>query len=157
MLLIVWGFVNVLLIIGLAYLFRLGIVNDRKRVKKQLSYYKLLLHWNLCDTENEKLGAYLLGCGYKKVMIYGAGDLGEILYHKIKTCVNVGAFIEKNPKTEQIEGIPVLSCKDAGLKMDDIDCIIVTPIFDFGSIQRELSDKDSEVAIVSLDTLIYGL
>lgn len=157
MLLIIWGFVNILFILGLSYLFRLGIVNDRKRVKKQLSYYKLLLNWNLCDTENEKLGAYILGCGYKEVMIYGAGDLGKILYHKINTSVNICAFIEKNPKAEQIEGIQVLSCKDAKLKMSDIDCIIVTPIFDFDSIRQELSNKDSKAAVVSLDTLIYGL
>ena len=93
MLVIIWGFVNILFILGLSYLFRLGIVNDRKRVKKQLSYYKLLLNWNLCDTENEKLGAYILGCGYKEVMIYGAGDLGKILYHKINTTVNICALL----------------------------------------------------------------
>lgn len=150
-------FFNVVIIICLCRLFRLGIVGYRKRVKKQLSYYKLLLNWNLSDTKDEKLGANLSERGYKNVMIYGAGDLGKILYHKINTSVNVCAFIEKNPKAEQIENIPILSCNDAKSKMEETDCIIVTPIFDFEAIQRELPIKDNKVSIIPLDTLIYDL
>lgn len=149
--------VNIVIILCLCRLFRLGIVNYRKRIKKQLSYYKLLLNWNLCDARNEKLVAHLLECGYKNIMIYGAGDLGKIFYHKINTNVNVCAFIEKNPKTEKVYNIPILSCKDVKLQRSKIDCIIVTPIFEFEPIQRELMKEDNKVPIIPLDTLIRDL
>ncbi|MCX4338622.1 MAG: hypothetical protein OSJ72_03160 [Lachnospiraceae bacterium] len=154
---IVVELLNAAIIVCLCWLFRLGIVSYRKGVKKQLSYYKLLLNWNLSDTGNEKLGAILSERGYKNVMIYGAGDLGKILYHKINSSVNVCAFIEKNPNSGQMEDIPILSCNDAKLKMGEIDCIIVTPFFDFEAIRQELSMQDNKISIIPLDTLIHDL
>lgn len=151
---IIVEFVNAVIILFLCIVFRMGIVGYRKKFKKQLSYYKLLLNWNLRDAKNERLGAYILECGYKNVMIYGAGDLGKILFQKIKANVKVCAFIEKNPKVERIENIPILSCNNAKIEMNEIDCIIVTPIFDFESIRRELSNQNKKVLIIPLDELI---
>lgn len=149
--------INVIIILSLFVLFRLGIINYRKSVKKQISYYKLLLNWDLSDVHNEKLCAYMLECGYKNIMIYGAGDLGKVLYSKIATHVNVCAFIEKAPKADYIENVPIFSCNKATKQMNQIDCIVVTPIFDFLSIQQDLSNIDGNIPIVSLDELIYNL
>ncbi len=154
---IIVEFLNAIIILCLCRLFRLGIVCYRKKVKKQLSYYKLLINWNLCDARNEKLCSYMMKTGYRRVMIYGAGDLGKIFYYKIKEKIKVYAFVEKLPKRDYIGDVPILSCEEAKQQMGETDCIIVTPVFDFEKIQRELSGGDYNVPIIPLDMLIYNL
>lgn len=56
-----------------------------------------------------------------------------------------------------MENIPILPCKDVKFKANEIDCIIVTPIFDLEAIRQELSINENEVSIIPLDALIHDL
>lgn len=148
--------VNIAIILILLILFRKAIVNIRKGVKKQKAYYTLLVNWSIYDVDNEKLSTYMGTNNYKKVMIYGAGDLGKVLYKKIYKYVEICAFIEEKPRVDTIESIPVISSKNAKKRLNEVDCVIITPIFEYSKICRSLSGDEYLSTFIPLDELIHN-
>ena len=87
--------------------------------------------------------------GYTNIAVYGIGELGITLLSDLeKHSLKINCLIDKNSKkcsfgsVVQLEKIP-----------SDIDCIIVTAIFAFPEIRREIK-KYSDAEVISLDDIV---
>ena len=91
-----------------------------------------------------------------KIAMYGAGLLGELFYRTIEdSAIEVACFIDKEAGVEEgLNGIPLYPLEDYEYK-GDVDAIIVTPVFYFDDIKKELLEKGiPEKKIVSLEKII---
>jgi hypothetical protein len=77
-------------------------------------------------------------------------ELGELLYHELENSqIEVSYAIDRNVKASGID-VPVLKPENV---TDDVDLIIVTAIYYFDEIKRELCNKVS-CPIISLEDVI---
>ncbi len=75
------------------------------------------------------------------VSIYGCGQIGKAFYKRIREYCHVDQFIDKNPKLDFYEGIPVVTLDRA--KLDENSWIIVVPSYDLKQIIDQIKTKHS--------------
>jgi lactate dehydrogenase-like 2-hydroxyacid dehydrogenase len=114
--------------------------------------------WMENRNAGKMLDAYFREHGYKTIAIYGAGDLGKLLYEELKnTDIKVLYFIDRNAEgLYQIEDIPVIDL-DAVTENKGIDALVVTPLGDYNVICSDLIGIAPEVSILSLKDAVYEL
>lgn len=131
----------------------IGLNGAKKRLNK---YYNLLNIWLYHKNNNKSLGDHIRDNGYKRIAIYGMGEIGGRLYEELKLSgIKVEAFIEKETGdyTHGYDEIPFLSAKE-GRDQYMFDVIIVTPIYDFDKIYKELIGIYPNADIFSVEKLI---
>ncbi len=126
---------------------------------KYRKYYSLTSKWLATDDDFEQVKYKMHQNGCDNICIYGSGILGQLFYNKIKydKNVRVKAFIESSvPKDSEYEHVPIISILQIGDKkiFDNIDAIIVTPIGDFDTIQKNILKYNNKVCILSLADVI---
>lgn len=99
---------------------------------------------------------YFEKCGYKKIAIYGAGDLGKLLYEEVKESnIEVAYFVDRNAEgLNNVEGIPVLTIQEICAK-NDIDILVITPIGNYEEICKVLVTLCPEIRTVSIREAVY--
>lgn len=118
---------------------------------KHLTLYLLMNQWVKVKQENKDIAAYLAQRGYKKIAIYGMNYVGETLYDELKgTEVEVVYAIDKNANGIYADIDVVLP--DSNLQ--EVDAVIVTPIFFFEEIEELLITK-MEADIISMEDILY--
>lgn len=145
-------------IIGLALCFFVSkkinnkiMLEKNEKLQKFVGYFELMNIWLELMESNKSVSSYFMSNGYKKIGIYGAGKLGAHLYEQIKNCdIELAYFIDRNiiPFGNNIK---VLSMDD---DFEDVDVIVVTPVFDYINIRKKLKDK-CEYKIVSVEDVLY--
>lgn len=112
--------------------------------------------WMENNNSGKKFADYLLSCGYYKVAIYGAGDIGRLLYHDVKNSdVQVMYFVDRNAESiKNIDGIQVVLPIDI-VKQKDVDIMIISPVGAFDSIKRLMVDNYPEIPVLSLKEAVY--
>ena len=124
-----------------------------EKVEKFKNYYNLLNQWLLLKNENKGLSDYFIKNNYKKIAIYGMGELGSRLVEELKDSdIVIKYAIDKNAGGAYSE-IEVRSMDDV---LDNVDAVIVTAVFAFDEIEIELS-KIVDCPIISLEDVIYVL
>jgi FlaA1/EpsC-like NDP-sugar epimerase len=116
-------------------------------------YYQLSLKWLQLIATDFSLTETLLKRGYEKIIIYGAGPIGVTLAKFLEKDekITVLAFLDQNPNSLKIDGIPVVKLGDYAKTAEPV-LIIVTPIHSFSKIVESLHDKQLK-NIVSLDEI----
>lgn len=101
--------------------------------KKQISYihrleairkrFSLYDKWMTLENQNRKLTQFLKIKGYKKIAVYGIGDVGKILVGRLCFAEELSiCAIDRN--AEYIEaGVPVYKLEDFE---DDVDLVVIT-------------------------------
>lgn len=137
---------------------------DRKAIKRleevkkrYKDYYDVINQWLRNKNDNRDIASYFINNNYNNIAIYGMGELGNRLYEELKdTDIKVAYFIDKN--AEEIyyseDDIPVIGLDDIE-NQEKVDAIIVTPIYDFDSIEEALLERSVEAEIISLEDIIY--
>jgi len=99
---------------------------------------------------------YFHNCGYKEIAIYGAGDLGRLLYEEIKNSdIKVRYFVDRNGEgILESEGIKVITI-DKIQQMQKVDVVVVTPVGNYQEISRLLAIKAPELPTISLREAVY--
>lgn len=121
-------------------------------------YYKLLSQWLKNKAQNMKITDYLMKNGIKTVAIYGIGEVGQLLYEELKgEQVQVSYLIESvgGNAIEGRYGKKVVGIKEIVFQ-ENVDAIIVTPVYNFVDIYNSLIDENVESIILSLEDIIYG-
>lgn len=121
-------------------------------------YYKLLNQWLKNKAQNMKMTDYLMENGIKTIAIYGIGEVGQLLYEELKgEQVQVSYFIESvgGNAIEGRYGKKVVGIKEIVFQ-ENVDAILVTPVYNFVSIYNSLIDENVESIILSLEDIIYG-
>lgn len=125
--------------------------------KRYKLYYDITNQW-VANLQNEKsVISYLKKNNIKRIAIYGMGTLGELLYNEIKkTDVLVECFVDMyaNVYSVGIDDISVVLPKKVP---NEVDVVIVTPVYEYESICAELKDNGCSKNIISLEDIVYDL
>lgn len=120
---------------------------------KHLMLFLLMNEWVKVKQANKSVSGFLLNEGYRRIAIYGMSYAGQRLYDELMdsdveiiACIDQkGGGTYSNHNIVDVDKLP-----------SDIDAIIVTPIFYFEEIKKNL-EKNVLANIVSLEEIIYGL
>lgn len=125
---------------------------------EQYAYmHDTLMKWLKNKINGISLGEKLLEMNVCRVAIYGANELGKMVYHDMKnSAMSVSAFIDKNAEKypESIEGIPVMGLPK--ISFLDKECyVLVTPEYYFREILLDLLQGGiSQERIISLAMIV---
>lgn len=128
-----------------------GMINsDKMRAERNLSNMMLLNDWMEFQYAGGRIERYFHERGYKKIMIYGNGYVGQRLFQALKqTDVDVVAVMDRmNPSDFDAEGILI----GTDSEIPDVDCVVITPVFYFDEIYQALRGK-TEQEIISIEEL----
>ncbi len=116
--------------------------------------FSMMKDWCLILQKGRRVADYLIEKKFKKIAIYGLGDIGEALYNEIKkSSIDIVCGIDKS-EFYLTEGISVISPEDE--IPGNIDAIIVTPVMSYEDIYKLLKNK-TEAKILSLEDIIFTL
>lgn len=124
-----------------------------KSVDKFKGYYNMLNQWLVIKQEGKSLEKYFVDNGYKTIVIYGMGEMGNRLYEELKdTDIEIKYAVDKEATTIYSE-LKVVGKDDY---LEEADVMIVTAIYAYDEIQEEMGKK-IDFPIVSLEDVIYEL
>lgn len=132
---------------------------DNSKRARLNSYYSVLSQWLSEKINNKNLEEYFRNNEIKNIAIYGMGTLGELLYQELKnTDINVKYFVDKNAAKLYygIDDLPIVSVDDLG-SSEKVDAIIVTPVFDFDSIEENIKNKNYDSNVISLEDVVFDM
>ena len=121
-----------------------------KNVQKYRQFYKLLLCWIKKIQNQKSIIEYLQKQNLNKITVYGYGDVGKLLYNElINTNIVVTEILDK--RDIRTENNLVIKKPQDGNR--DVDAIIVTAIYYFDEIKKELCQLGYK-NIISLQKLV---
>lgn len=117
---------------------------------KHLALFKLMELWISKMQEGKSVISYFHEKGYKNVAIYGMHYVGACLYKELlDSDVKVKYGIDKR-KDNVFTDLIVYSLED---ELEEVDAVIVTPIFFFDEIKQELG-KIYQCPIISIEDIL---
>ena len=132
----------------------LYIKKQKKEIEKFQQYYELLLFWLDLKQNKTNLEDYFNQLGYESIAIYGMGELGKSLFKELN-----GSSICVKYVIDQTIAFPIDDTLEV-YKPDDVlpkvDAIIVTPVANFSSIEKDLMKKNN-YPIISLEDAVYEM
>lgn len=124
-------------------------IKNRQEIQRYRGCVEMLLNWMMRTNEEDALVKSIQDKGYRKIAIYGMGDLGKLLYKRLKLSpVEVAYAIDRNPPRID-DQLKILSLNSDLLP---VDAIIVTIIWEFESIRKKLENR-IDTTIISMQEL----
>lgn len=105
---------------------------------KLTCYNRILLQWNALLQKGGSIADYFLEQDIHCIAVWGKGNLCKTLLHEIQDKIAVKYVIESRTANGWYEGIPVVN--PIGIT-DDIQLIVVIPVYDMERIQNGLDDS----------------
>ncbi|QHQ60685.1 glycosyltransferase [Anaerocolumna sedimenticola] len=123
---------------------------NEKREKFRSNYYTINKWLNLIE-KGLRIDQYLISKGYKNIAIYGLGELGRHIYNGFRDSeIIIDYAIDKLKGNYSDININVYSLEE---KLKPVDVIIVSVIYNFKQIEKELQKKIT-CPILSFDSII---
>lgn len=121
-------------------------------------YFQFMKVWMEAKLEGKSFDSYFKQYDYKKVALYGAGEIGKLILKEIqKTNIEIAYFIDKKAKgLINVEGIPVVRMEDIN-NCETVDAIIVTVLSDYITIYEELLKTNLKMGIIWVQEIVYEL
>lgn len=120
---------------------------------KYVSYYTAVDRWLSLKEQGISTVQYFKNNGYKRIGIYGMANMANHLLADLEGSeIEVVFGIDKRANSLYAE-VLVLGLEDDFPK---VDVIVVTPIFDFDNIKKNLNEKVS-CPVVSLNEVLFGI
>ena len=120
---------------------------------KYREMFKVMYFWIQNINHGKRISDYLKNKNVKKIVIYGAGDIGKCLCEElVRENIDVLYFLDKN-KIGSIYGVPI---KKTIICPEEVDFVIVTTLNCFFEVKNELQ-KNFLGEIEALDNIIYKL
>lgn len=123
-------------------------INERNRIYKDIMELWLRKRLEGATPVSNFISVYQ----YKKIVIYGAGTLGELVYQEIKD--TKADIIVCDKSVENVDWFDNKISNVDFLKGKSFDCIIVTPVHVYDEIEKEIAKKSVKSNIVSLIDII---
>lgn len=112
--------------------------------------YHAVEKWMRIKQSGKNLSSYFEAYGYKKIAVYGIGDLGKLLINELEdTSIIVEYAIDKN-----VESNGNINVVKPDSDLSEVDAIVVTAIAYFDDINENISKK-VQCPIISLEDIIY--
>lgn len=144
-------------IIGKSIQYKLeDMVNDRDQsMNRYMVYYNNLVQWISKINNGKTLNKWLGKQNYKNIIIYGAGQIGWIVYEQLREEKNINNILvcDSNKNSKIFEGIDVIGLEE--LKNFDTKdyLVIVTPIH-VGSVIKKALKKEGISNTIAIDEII---
>lgn len=115
-----------------------------------------LKRWLENRNANKTFVDYFNEYGYRKIAIYGAGDIGKLLYEEIKNSdIRVSYFVDRNAEgLRQLGDVPIITISDIE-NMEEVDAIVITPLGNYDAICKSLAENAPEIRTISLREAVY--
>lgn len=124
-----------------------------KTIFKFKSYYNILNYWLDFKLMGKTIEDYFIQNNYKKIAIYGMGELGFHLYNVLENSnIKVLYAIDKGISSRNVK----IEIKSLSENLPEVDALVVTPVFAYKKIEQELHNK-IKCKIISLEDIIYGV
>lgn len=125
------------------------------KVEKFKGYYNMLNQWLILKQEGKSLVEYFTNNNYKKIAIYGMGEMGNRLYDELKNSdIEIAYAVDKD-----VDGIyselQVIDKEDLDQQVE-VDVMVVTATFAFEEISEEISNS-VDCPIISLEDVVYEI
>lgn len=125
---------------------------QRQLADKHLLLYLLMNKWVEYKQEGKNISHYLELQGYNTIAIYGMNYVGETLLRELRgTDIKVAYAIDKDASYINADCEIYSPYED----VERVDALIVTPIFYYEQIKREMSIKMS-CPIISIEEIILN-
>lgn len=146
---------------GVLYLSNKKLKKEKDLNKRFTTYYTATNQWLMNKNENKYVGDYFKENAYKTIAIYGMGTMAELFYNELKNSnseVKVLYFVDKNAEELYygLDDISVVGLEDVS-SQEEVDAIIVTPIYDFDNINEDLEKLGVNADIISLEDILYEI
>lgn len=120
--------------------------------------YDILYKWMYCELHNITLESILLSQNIHSIMIYGIGEIGGLIYDKLKASeIKIECFIDAYTVAKQyyLEGVDVLKPYEVQDRKADLIVISLPHIAD--SIEKDLSDLEISIPMVSIENIFMDM
>ncbi len=132
----------------------------RKQISKQselsnkhLALYKLMNQWVQVKQDGKALAGYFEENGYKNIAVYGMNFVGQTLCKELaNSSVEIKYAIDKNAESIYAD-CEVITMED---NLEEVDAIIVTPVYYFDEIEEKLAEKVN-CPIISIEDIVYEI
>lgn len=122
----------------------------RELSEKHLNIMEMFKKWLIMLESGGTAADYFHERKFRTVAIYGMGYLGERLLEELRTTdIQIKYIIDKKAGSI-FGGVPVRALTD---NLEPVDAIIVTPVYYFYSVKRELK-KRTDSSIISLEEVL---
>ena len=127
------------------------IENKSVQSEKHLALFLMMNQWVLVKQEGKNLASYFEKNNYRKIAVYGMSYAGERLLNELKgSGIEVAYGIDQNADGIYSE-IEIVTKEDT---LEPVDAIVVTPVFFFQEIEKDLAGK-VDCPILSLEDILY--
>lgn len=124
---------------------------EQKMSNKHLALFLMMNQWVLVKQEGKNLASYFEKNNYRKIAVYGMSYAGERLVNELKgSGIEVAYGIDQNADGIYSK-IEIITKEDT---LEPVDAIVVTPVFFFQEIEKDLSGK-VDCPILSLEDILY--
>lgn len=121
--------------------------------------YDILYKWMLCDIHGRNIVDILQAQHVKRVAIYGAAELGVVLYRKLQDSpIEVDCFIDKYSVATHygVEEIEIIKPKKM-IERRNIDLIIIAVTNVVDEIRRDLDRLGNQIPVIALEDLVMNM
>lgn len=121
--------------------------------------YDVLYKWMLCDIHDRSIVEVLQSQEIRRVAIYGAAELGVILYRKLQNSpIEIDCFIDKFSMATHygVEDIEIIKPRELG-KRSNIDLIIIAVTNVVDAIKRDLDELGNQIPVISLEDIVMDM
>lgn len=129
--------------------------SESPREAKFRRYYELYNQWLKLKNDGYKLGTFFVQNGYKKIAIYGMGEIANRLIEELEdSSVDILYGIDKN-MSQAFAEIDIVGMDERN-RFDDVDCIVVTPVHVYEKIKKDL-EKKTKAIIYSIEEILNSI
>lgn len=124
----------------------------KERLAKFEDYFAIVNKWLKNRNQHISVANYFKNNHYDRIAIYGMGEIGKRLYEELYAeGVEVMAVFDRSAQRLD-PSLNVYSLEDP---VPDIDVVVITPTFDYATIEAQLK-KVVSCKIVSISDVIMG-
>ncbi len=128
--------------------------NTKPKKDKFKMYYNVMNQWLQHKHNNKNLSEYFERKEYRRIAIYGLGELGNRLIDELKdTKTEVVYGVDRNINNTYCS-VSAYALDEFSDAAEDVDVIVVTPIFAYDEVVSELKNLVS-CDIVSLEDVVF--
>lgn len=129
-----------------------ALTEQKDRGDRNGKNFRVSCKWISALLDNKRMQDYLESHNIKEVAIYGIGELGNCLVKELEFHnITIKYLIDKKKNKEY--KYPIFQPED---NLPDVEAIIVTPVYDFETIESMLSEKTT-AKILSIEEIINEL
>lgn len=123
-----------------------------KRTEKFRTYYNVLNQWLFLKQEGKSLEDYFVREGYKNIIIYGMGEVGNRLFKELEECHVTVKYCMDADAPVMDSNMKVVS-EDS---IEGVDAVVVTAMFALDEIEEKLH-KIVDCPVISLEEVVFGV